>query len=91
MLDQSLAHGSGLRVKRAAPLSVERLVIGKSAHDAAELLPRIFNLCPKAQGAAAHLAFGLPVAQDTAEQIRTTTYKTHSGTKQTYALQYVTD
>jgi hypothetical protein len=43
-----------------APLPVEALVLGKIVTEAAELLPRLFNLCRMAQGCAARLALGLP-------------------------------
>lgn len=55
----------------AAPLPVEALVLGKPVAEAAELLPRLFNLCRAAQGMAAKLSLGLPVTEDpTAEIIR---------------------
>jgi hypothetical protein len=43
-----------------ASLPVEALVLGKPVAEAAELLPRLFNLCRAAQGMAARLALGLP-------------------------------
>ena len=45
------------RVAPAPP--VEQFVLGRSVEDAAELLPRIFNLCRAAQMVAARLSFGL--------------------------------
>lgn len=55
----------------AAPLPIEALVLGKPVAEAAELLPRLFNLCRAAQGMAAKLALGLPATEDpTAEIIR---------------------
>ncbi|RVT83229.1 hypothetical protein DXV76_13335 [Rhodobacteraceae bacterium CCMM004] len=48
-----------------AALPVARLVVGQTAAAAAALLPRIFSLCAVAQGTAARLAFGLPLADDT--------------------------
>lgn len=38
---------------------VAKLITGMPAEEAAAMLPRIFNLCRAAQGAAARLAFGL--------------------------------
>lgn len=58
-------------VARPAPaLPVARLVAGKPAEEAAELLPRLFNLCRAAQGAAARLALGLPLAEGWQETLR---------------------
>lgn len=55
----------------AAPLPVEALLLGKPVAEAADLLPRLFNLCRAAQGMAAKLSLGLPVTEDpTAEIIR---------------------
>ena len=48
-----------LRAKAAPPLPVDRMVIGQRIEDAADLLPRLFNLCRVAQGVAARAAFGL--------------------------------
>jgi hypothetical protein len=53
----------------AAPLPVEALVLGKPVAEAAELLPRLFNLCRAAQGMAAKLALGLPAAEDPTTEI----------------------
>ncbi|MDE4099997.1 hydrogenase expression/formation protein HupK [Phaeobacter gallaeciensis] len=50
-----------LRVAPAPALPVDRLVVGKPVEEAAELLPRLFNLCRVAQGTAARAAFGLPL------------------------------
>lgn len=44
----------------APPLPVEALVLGRKLDEAAEILPRLFNLCRAAQGLAARLALGLP-------------------------------
>ncbi|TCO70557.1 HupK protein [Rhodovulum euryhalinum] len=44
-----------------APAPVEALVLGRTPDEAAELLPRLFNLCRAAQGMGARLALGLPV------------------------------
>lgn len=40
------------------------LLRGKSSEQAADLLPRLFNLCSAAQGIAARLSLGLPIAVD---------------------------
>lgn len=45
-------------------LPVAALVLGQPVEQAANLLPRLFNLCAGAQGMAARLAFGLPLGQD---------------------------
>ncbi len=51
-----------LRAVPTAPLPIEALLLGKRVGEAAELLPRLFNLCRAAQVAAARLVFrlGLP-------------------------------
>ncbi|MFO1202594.1 MAG: hypothetical protein U1E58_08145 [Tabrizicola sp.] len=60
----------------ATPLPVEALVVGKPVAEAAELLPRLFNLCRMAQGMAAKLSLGLPATEDpTIEIIRDHTLK----------------
>lgn len=51
-------------IDAAAPLPVEKLLIGRPVAEAAALMPRLFNLCRAAQSAAAHLALGLPVPED---------------------------
>ncbi|MCA0869533.1 hydrogenase expression/formation protein HupK [Seohaeicola saemankumensis] len=43
----------------APPLPIARLVVGKPVDEVAALLPRVYNLCPAAQGCAARLALGL--------------------------------
>ena len=50
-----------LRVAIAPGLAVDRLVMGKPVDEAADLLPRLFNLCRVAQGTAARAVFGLPL------------------------------
>lgn len=52
---------AGPQVEAAPPLPIEALVLGKPAHEAADLLPRIFNLCPMAQATAIRLALDLPL------------------------------
>lgn len=60
----------------AAPLPVEAMVLGKPVAEAAEVLPRLFNLCRAAQGLAAKLSLGLPATEvPTAEIIRDHTLK----------------
>lgn len=56
--------GAGLAVQIAppAPLPLARMVLGRAPEEVAALLPRLFNLCGAAQGHAARLALGLPVA-----------------------------
>lgn len=64
---------AGVATVISAPpaLPIEALVLGRPALDVAELLPRIFNLCGAAQGAAARLSLGLPGSGATqAETIR---------------------
>ncbi len=53
----------------AAPLPVEALVLGRPVAEAAELLPRLFNLCRAAQGLAAKLSLGLPATEDPVAEI----------------------
>lgn len=47
-----------LTATRTPGLPVDKLVLGKPAGEVAALLPRVFNLCRAAQGAAAALALG---------------------------------
>ena len=49
-----------LGFRRAPELPVANLVIGRKVEEAAQLLPRLFNLCRAAQAHCARLAFGLP-------------------------------
>ena len=49
-----------LGFRRAPELPVADLVIGRKVEEAAQLLPRLFNLCRAAQAHCARLAFGLP-------------------------------
>jgi hypothetical protein len=53
---------SALVAQRAPGLPVDRLVVGRDVDDVAALLPRLFNLCRAAQGAAVEAALGRPVA-----------------------------
>lgn len=50
----------GARLEPGRPLPVEALVLGRPVEEVAELLPRLFNLCPMAQGLAVRMALGLP-------------------------------
>lgn len=50
-------------------LPVEALVIGKPVAVAADLLPRLFNLCGGAQAVAARLSLGLPANDDPRAEI----------------------
>ncbi|MFC2969623.1 hydrogenase expression/formation protein HupK [Acidimangrovimonas pyrenivorans] len=51
-------------------LPVERLILGRPVAEAAETLPRLFNLCRAAQEAAARLALELPPLETTPETLR---------------------
>lgn len=59
-------HISHLRARPAPMLPAGEMVIGMTPHDAAEFLPRVFNLCRAAQSLAVCAALGLPVS-DAAE------------------------
>lgn len=63
---------TGGPVLRPGPgLPVEAMLLGKPVAEAADLLPRLFNLCRVAQGMAARLSLGLPATGDLrAEVIR---------------------
>ncbi len=54
---------AALRFETPASLPVERLLVGKPAEAAAELLPRIFSLCRASQRLAIRMALDLPVAE----------------------------
>ena len=67
-------------VLKARPVSVlptAQLVIGMPVEQAAELLPRIFNLCRTSQSTAARLAFGLPLAPDAERKLAQDIFKDH--------------
>ncbi|MFD1343860.1 hydrogenase expression/formation protein HupK [Litorisediminicola beolgyonensis] len=66
-----------LRARPVPPLPVERLVLGRPVEEAAELLPRLFNLCRVAQGTAARAAFGLPLAEGWQEALRAEILREH--------------
>lgn len=54
----------GWGFRAPAELPIDALVLGKPVEQAANLLPRLFNLCAGAQSMGARLAFGLPVVTD---------------------------
>lgn len=66
-----------LRARVNTPLPASDLVIGMPIEEAAEVLPRIFNLCGVAQSMAARLAFGLPLAEDAHEGLARDIFKDH--------------
>ncbi len=56
-------------VAQPAPgLPVDRLVVGRGVDEVASLLPRLFNLCRAAQGAAVEAALGRTVSSDGIQQ-----------------------
>lgn len=55
----------GARITPPARLGVEAMLLGRPAEAAAELLPRLFNLCRVAQETGARMAVGLPPQPDT--------------------------
>lgn len=59
----------GWRIIRQPGPDLARLLIGRPMDEAAELLPCLFNLCRMAQGSAARLSLGLPVAEGTSTEI----------------------
>lgn len=66
----TLDHSGGpLRplLQTAAPLPLDRLLIGRPVAEAADLLPRLFSLCRHAQSRAARLSLGLPDTTGEAE------------------------
>lgn len=61
----TVAFGPGGPVLRAgAGLPVEAMVLGRPVGEAAELLPRLFNLCRVAQGMAARMSLGMAATGD---------------------------
>jgi hypothetical protein len=63
--------GGTARIVPGDALPVAALLVGRPVAEAADMLPRLFNLCRTAQGAAARMALGLPPGADpTAEIIR---------------------
>ncbi|MEL6517848.1 MAG: hydrogenase expression/formation protein HupK [Pseudomonadota bacterium] len=61
---------TGLRPVRAPALPVETMVLGKPVTEAADLVPRLFNLCRAAQALAVRKALGLPVAASMNDELR---------------------
>lgn len=59
----------GWRIIRQPGPDLARLLIGRPVEEAAELLPRLFNLCRMAQGTAARLSLGLPVPEGSSAEI----------------------
>ncbi len=66
-----------LRAKAAPALPIEQMIVGQSVKAAAELLPRLFNLCRVAQGIAARAAFDLPLGRDWQEELRREILREH--------------
>lgn len=66
-----------LRVATAPVMPVEKLVLGKTVEEAADLLPRLFNLCRTAQSLAARAAFGLPLEPDWQAALRQEILRDH--------------
>lgn len=60
----------------AAPLPVEAMVLGRKGAEAAELLPRLFNLCRGAQGLAARMALGL-AESDSGDEVQREILRDH--------------
>ena len=65
---QAAAHIPPLWVEAAPPLPVAALAVGRPVAEVAALLPRLFNLCRAAQGAAVRLALDLPAEGPGPEQ-----------------------
>lgn len=63
------AGPNGWRITRQPGPDLAALVIGRPVDEVAALLPRLFNLCRKAQSAAACLALGLPHDTDTSAEV----------------------
>lgn len=66
-----------LRAVPAPALPIETLVVGKTVVEAADLLPRLFNLCRVAQGIAARAAFGLPLSPEWRTELRREILREH--------------
>lgn len=60
------------------PLPIAQLVQGKPVDEVAELLPRIFNLCPAAQGCAARLALGLDLRDQDRKELHREILRDHA-------------
>ncbi|MDJ0823791.1 MAG: hydrogenase expression/formation protein HupK [Paracoccaceae bacterium] len=74
---QASAPYPALRAQAAPALPVAAMVLGKPVEEAAEVLPRLFNLCRVAQGIAARAAFGLPVPSDWQDDLRAEILREH--------------
>jgi hypothetical protein len=66
---QLLRDGSGWRIALRPGPDLAALLTGLPVQEAAVLLPRLFNLCRKAQATAAEMALGLPHATDTGAEV----------------------
>ena len=66
----------GPHLTAAAPLLVEAMVLGRKGAEAAELLPRLFNLCRGAQGLAARMALGL-AESDSGDEVQREILRDH--------------
>jgi hypothetical protein len=60
---------TGVRIARSPDLPLEALLLGRPVAEAADLLPRLFNLCRMAQGTAARMALGLSSVDDPAAEV----------------------
>jgi hypothetical protein len=80
-LTVSLARaGGGLRIAVDAPppVSLSRLLAGKPAEEAVQLVSLVFNTCAAAQEGAARAAFGLNQAPDVGRRIALETLRDHA-------------
>jgi len=66
-----------LEVSVPPPLPVAGMVRGMEVEAAADVLPRLFNLCREAQALAARAAFGLPATPDWQEALRREILRAH--------------
>ncbi len=75
-----LREAGALRSEVAAPqaLPVAALVRGRSAEQAARLVPLLFNVCAAAQETAVRSAFGLPVSAELARRVAAETLREHA-------------
>lgn len=60
-----LDRAAPLLLRLPKPLPLEQIALGRRPEELADLMVRLFNLCGAAQGLAARLAMGLPVAEGT--------------------------